>query len=372
MKTGAMTSRERLDAAYRCQPVDCVPIFVRGVSDTRPPHESYAPLRKLVCETCDLKWGWSTAEAFPAPPTTRRVEPYDGDFDLVTTVMPTPRGELVHQHLAGRKGQPGMTRKHWLASRDDALKFMSLPEPEPRGDAGGFFALREQAGERGIVEVHLRDMNPGGHVADLFGSEAFALLSIEDRGLIHELLEHATQRALRVIDWLLARDVGPYFAISGQEYIAPPLHGPRDFWDFNVRYDKRLFGRIRDADGLVHVHCHGSLKGLLDGFVEAGANALHPVEAPPMGNVTATEAKAVLGNKACIEGNIQVGDLFTLPSAEIARQVRQLLRDAGPTGLIVAPTASPYAPVCTKVMRANYERMVRTVLDAGGARRRWR
>ncbi len=366
MKTGAMTSRERLDAAYRCQPVDCVPIFVRGVSDTRPPHESYAPLRKLVCETCDLKWGWSTAEAFPAPPTTRRVEPYDGDFDLVTTVMPTPRGELVHQHLAGRKGQPGMTRKHWLASRDDALKFMSLPEPEPRGDAGGFFALREQAGERGIVEVHLRDMNPGGHVADLFGSEAFALLSIEDRGLIHELLEHATQRALRVIDWLLARDVGPYFAISGQEYIAPPLHGPRDFWDFNVRYDKRLFGRIRDADGLVHVHCHGSLRGLLEGFVEAGANVLHPVEAPPMGNVTATEAKAVLGNKACIEGNIQVGDLFTLPSAEIARQVRQLLRDAGPTGLIVAPTASPYAPVCTKVMRANYERMVRTVLDAGG------
>ncbi|MBM4036995.1 MAG: hypothetical protein FJ290_00650 [Planctomycetes bacterium] len=363
----AITSRERLDAAYRCQPVDRVPVFVRGVSDARPPHESYAPLRKLVCETCDLKWAWSASSVFAAPPTTQRVEPYDGDFDLVTTVMPTPRGELTHQRLVGRKGQPGMTRKHWLAGRDDALKYMSLPEPEAVGDAGGFFALRGEVGERGIVEAHLREMNPGGHVAELFGSEPFALLSIEDRSLIHELLEHVTQRTLRMIDWLLARGVGPYFAVSGQEYIAPPLHGPRDFWDFNVRYDKRLFGRVRDAGGLVHVHCHGSLKGLLEGFVEAGANVLHPVEAPPMGNVTAAEAKAVLGGKVCIEGNIQVGDLFTLPPAEIARQVLALLRDAGPTALIVAPTASPYAPVCTEVMHANYERMVRTVLEGGGA-----
>jgi len=364
VKRWRMTSRERLDAAYRCQPTDRVPVFVRGVSDSRPPHASYAPLRKLVCESCDLKWAWSSAQAFPPPPTSRRVEPYDDDFDLVTTIMPTPRGELLHQHLAGRKGQPGMTRKHWLADRDDALKYLSLPPPQPSGDAAGFFALRDQAGERGIVEVHLHDMSPGGHVADLFGSQAFALLSIEDRGLVHELLEHATQRALRVIDWLLARGIGPYFAVSGQEYIAPPLHGPRDFWDFNVRYDKRLFARIRDAGGLVHVHCHGSLKGLLEGFVEAGANVLHPVEAPPMGNVTAAEAKAAIGGKVCIEGNIQVGDLFTLPPAEIERQVRQLILDAGPTGLIVAPSASPYAPVATPRMLANYRRMVLTALHA--------
>lgn len=365
-KRAPMTSRERLDAAYRCLPTDRVPVFVRGVSDSRPPHESYASLRKLVCETCDLKWAWSTASVFPAPPTTRRVDAYDDDFDLVTTLMPTPRGELLHQHLAGRKGQPGMTRKHWLSSRDDALKFMSIPPPEPLGDLGTYFTLRDQAGERGIVEAHLHDMNPGGHVASLFGSETFALLSIEDRALIHEMLEFATRRALRVLDWLLARGVGPYFAVSGQEYIAPPLHGPRDFWDFNVRYDRRLFGRIRDAGGLIHVHCHGSLEGLLEGFVEAGANVLHPVEAPPMGNVTAAEAKAVLDGKVCIEGNIQVGDIFTLPAAEIERQVVALVRDAGPRGLIVAPTASPYAPVCTPRMRANYERMVRTALELRG------
>ena len=365
-----MTSRERLGAAYRCQPTDRVPIFVRGVTDTRPPDPSYAPLRERVCRSCDLKWGWSSSQLLPAPPTTRRVEPYDDDFDLVITVMPTPRGELVHQHLAGRHGQPGMTRKHWLTNRDDALKYLSLPLPEPSGDAAGFFELQARAGDRGIVEAAAGDMNPGGAVAELFGSEQFAILSIEDRGLLLELMEHETQKHLKGIDRLLALGVGPYFAISGQEYVAPPLHGPRDFWDFNVAFDKRILGRIRDAGGLVHVHCHGRLKGVLEGFVEMGVNALHPVEAPPMGDVTAAEAKAVLRGKVCIEGNIQVGDLFSATPDEIERQVLALIRDAGEGGgLIVAPTASPYQPVCPPRTLANYERMIRTVLEGAGSSR---
>ena len=83
-----------------------------------------------------------------------------------------------------------------------------------------------------------------------------------------------------------------------------------------------------------------------------------------MGNVTAAEARAVLGGKVCIEGNIQVGDLFTLPPDEIEKQVEALIRDAGPAGLIVAPSASPYAPVATRRMLANYARMIHAALAA--------
>jgi len=365
MPISKMTPRERLDAAYRCQETDRVPIFVRGVTASRPPDPSYDPLRKLVLERCDLKWGWGSGQLLKRTPTTSTTEPYDDDFDLVTTVMPTPRGDLVHQRLVGRHRQPGMTRKHWLSDRDDALKYLSIPLPEPQGDLSGFFGLQKQVGERGVVEVSLPAMNPAGTVAELFGSETFAFLSLEDRGLLLDLCESETQRHLKVLDYLLARGVKDHFAMLGQEYVAPPLHGPRDFWAFNVAFDKRILGRIHDAGGLVHVHCHGSLAGLLEGFVEMGANCLHPVEAPPMGNVTAAEAKAVLRGRVCIEGNIQVGDLFAFEPAEIARQVRQLIADAGPTGLIVAPTASPYQPVCPERTRRNYETMIHTALEAG-------
>jgi len=366
MPCPTMTSRERLDAAYRCQPTDRVPIFVRGVTDARPPDPSYDSLRALVLDQCDLKWGWGSGQLLQRPPSSSHTVPYDEDFDLVAATITTPRGELVHERLVGRKGQPGMTRKHWLCDHDDALKYLSIPLPEPQGDVGGYFALLEQVGDRGIVEVSLPAMNPAGTVAELFGSETFAFLSLEDRGLLLELCEHETQRHLKVIDYLLARGVNQHFAMLGQEYVAPPLHGPRDFWDFNVAFDRRILGRIRDAGGLVHVHCHGGLAGLLEGFVEMGANCLHPVEAPPMGNVTATEAKAVLRGRVCIEGNIQVGDLFSCEPEEIERQVAALIRDAGEGGgLIVAPTASPYQPVCPERTRLNYERMIHTALEAG-------
>jgi len=45
--------------------------------------------------------------------------------------------------------------------------------------------------------------------------------------------------------------------------------------------------------------------------------------------------------------------------------VLALIRDAGHGGgLIVAPTASPYQPVCPERTRVNYERMILTVLNA--------
>ena len=343
-----------------------MPVFVRDLTASRPRDESYASLRELVARTCDLKWSWSSGQLLPPRTTRSRAEPYDGDFDRVVTVLETPRGELTHERLVGRRGQPGMTRKHWLAGRDDAHKYLSLPLREPQGDAESFFALTREVGERGIVEVGLPSMNPAGTVAELFGSERFALLSIEDRGLLLELCERETQGLVRVVEWLLARGVGPYFASLGQEYVAPPLHGPGDFWELNVRFDRRVYGRIREAGGIVHVHCHGGLAGLLEGFVEMGASVLHPVEAPPMGNVTAGEAKAVLAGRVCIEGNIQIGDLLALEPAAIERQVVELIRDAGQGGgLIVCPTASPYQPVCPERTRLNYERMIQTVLDAG-------
>jgi len=81
--------------------------------------------------------------------------------------------------------------------------------------------------------------------------------------------------------------------------------------------------------------------------------------------MTAAEAKAVLKGRVCIEGNIQVGDLFTCEPEEIERQVLALIRDAGHGGgLIVAPTASPYQPVCPERTRRNYEAMVLTALGA--------
>jgi hypothetical protein len=93
---------------------------------------------------------------------------------------------------------------------------------------------------------------------------------------------------------------------------------------------------------------------------------LNPLEAPPIGDVTAAHAKAVLGGKVCIEGNVQIGDLERCSSEQIREQTAELIQQAGAGGgLIVCPTASPYFPECSDQLLANYRAMIETALARG-------
>ncbi len=108
--------------------------------------------------------------------------------------------------------------------------------------------------------------------------------------------------------------------MAGEEYLVPPLHGPTDFCDFNVRYDKPIIDLIHDAGGRVHIHCHGSVKRVMAGFLDMEVDVLHPFEAPPMGDITPAEAKEVIRGRVCYEGNIQIHHMYEHSSGAIARR----------------------------------------------------
>jgi uroporphyrinogen-III decarboxylase len=145
--------------------------------------------------------------------------------------------------------------------------------------------------------------------------------------------------------------------------MTPPLHGPKDFFDFNVPYDKMAADMIHNAGGYLHIHCHGPVKNILHYFVEMGMDVIHPIEPPPLGDVTPAMAKEAFRGKACIEGNLQIGDMYDATPDEIREQVRVLVRDAfdDGTGLIICPTASPFIPQAGKCVE-NYIAMMDEVL----------
>jgi len=259
-------------------------------------------------------------------------------------ILHTPAGDLRASWLASLKGQPGLQETYLLKSRDDALTYLSLPLPELGGAvADSFQAAERQIGDQGIIDVSL-GLNPAGFVAELCGSETFALWSITERGLLHALCERQMRLILSVARFLLAEGVGPYFSMAGEEYVTPPLHGPRDFDDFNLRYDKPILDLLHDAGGRVHIHCHGRIRRVLPSFIALGVDVLHPFEAPPMGDITPAEAKALARGRLCLEGNLQIGDMYERTPEEIRQQTHALIAAAfdDHRGLIVCPTASPY------------------------------
>jgi hypothetical protein len=357
-----MTRRERLRRCFCHEELDRPGVYSRDGFPADDP--TYDRLKAYLKEHTELKRGWGPGPLTPPPPAEYSTEAHSRDWKRCVTVLKTPAGDLRSTYLASLKGQPGMSETYLLKDRSDAEKYLSLPIHEPAGDLSSFADAEKEIGEAGIVDVDLGS-NPAGAVASLCGSETFAIMSITDRDALHALCEREMQVLLKRVKFLLERRIGPYFSICGEEYIVPPLHGPRDFWDFNVRYDKPAFDLIHEAGARVHVHCHASVKKVLAGFIEMGVDVLHPFEAPPMGDITPQEAKAMARGKLCLEGNIQIADMYEGTPDDVREQTRALMETCfdDRRGLIVSPTASPYIRGAGETCFPQYKAMIDAVLE---------
>jgi len=357
-----VNSRERLGRCYSHEPLDRPGVYVRtGFPDADP---TYDRLKAYLNAKTELKSSWYAPWPLDASLSETHTEPYSEDFERLVTILHTPAGDLRASRLVSLKGQPGLQEEHFLKTTEDAKVYLSAPVAPAECDVSGFFHADRQVGDRGIVQVSLGH-NPGGAVAELFGSEQFAIMSALHRDVIHALCEHHMGIALDRAKFLLANGVGPYFGLAGEEYIVPPLHGPKDFEDFIVRYDKPILDVVHEAGGRVHVHCHGSIRRVFESFVDMGADVLHPFEAPPMGDITPAEAKNLARGRMCLEGNIQISRMYEATPADIRRETLELIRDAfdDRRGLIVCPTASPYIRGAGEACFGNFKAMIDTVLE---------
>jgi hypothetical protein len=341
-------------------------VYVRSNWPSNDP--TYAEVMALAAAKTELKSWWDGNSLRSPLPITCSEEPVSADWKRWVRILHTPKGDLRSAGLISLKGLPGMTKEYFLKDRADAEKYLSLPMPTVGGDLSSYLAEQRKMGDAGIVEVAFWE-NPAGWTAELFGSEAFAMMTVTDRDVIHELCRRHLEIHLATLKYAISNGAGPYFATMGHEMIVPPLHGPADFRDFVVRYDQPTFDLIHEAGGAVHVHCHGKIAKVFADFVAMGCDVIHPVEPPPMGDLTAAEAKAIADGKLCIEGNVQVADMYEKSPQEIRRQVTDLINQAfdDHKGLIVSPSASLYQYGKGQECFEQFKAMVETVVNWGKA-----
>jgi len=360
-----MNRAERLRRCYFNKPVDRPAVYSRTSFPKDDP--SYDQLKAYLLTHTELKQGWSASSLEIGLPTETRTEPYSEDFERRITVLHTPKGPLESSFLSSLKGLPGMHETYFLKTREDAEKYLSLPLPELRENISEFFAAETQVGDRGIVDVRV-GINPGGFTATLFGTETFALMSVTNRDILHALCQKQMTILTNRLKFLIGKNVGPFFSMLGEEYIAPPLHSSDDFYDFNVKYNRPIIDLIHNAGGRIHIHCHGSVKKVFQGFIDMGADVLHPFEPPPMGDITASEAKEFARDKLCLEGNIQIHRMYEATAKDVRQETEALILDAfdDSKGLIVSTTASPYIRGLGEACFPQYKAMIDTVVNWRG------
>jgi chromosome partitioning protein len=357
-----LSPRERLRRAYGHEEMDRPAVYSRAGFPGDDP--TYDELKAYLREYSEIKMGWNGGQWVAPDQFERRTEPFSDEFQRIITRLATPKGALESTYLASLKGQPGLPETYLIKNRADAEAYLSLPLPQIAGQSAPFFEAEKALGDSGIMDVGL-GFNPAGFIAELTGSENFALLSVTDRDILHALCERHLQLMQNLVKQLLAQKIGPFFSMCGEEYLVPPLHGPADFNDFNLRYDKPILDLIHAAGGRMHIHCHGRIKAVFQGFLEMGADVLHPFEPPPMGDLTAAEAKALAGDKICLEGNLQIAAMYEQTPEQIRAQTEALIADAfaDRKNLIVSPSASPYIRGAGRQCLAQYQAMIDAVRD---------
>ncbi|MCK4244473.1 MAG: hypothetical protein KAX20_02475 [Candidatus Omnitrophica bacterium] len=365
-----MTSRERLLAAMKCQPVDRVPIYIRGLfvyneKRIKEKDGSFLPLIEAVKEDADYYQWWPYATSWEMFFIASGVRVKEEEICLsdkpkkwiYRTSISTPKGELVQEYTRP-EGQPGYVTKHLIQNEEDAEKVKAIPYQPLRPDVSIFFDYEKRVGDKGFIMTGIDDAIE--RVSTLLGSELLAIWSIEKRKIILELLDIFTERIKGLADYFITQGVGPVFDAVGPEQALPPLQSPEDFEDFVFNYDRKIIRLVQEKGGIFHLHSHGKLKAVLKKFAEMGMNCLHPLESPPMGDVTLTEGRAILGDKVCIEGNIQIGDIFTEEPALFRKRVKETVEEGKKIeNFILCPTASPYLPVLNETALSNYISMVK-------------
>ena len=365
------TSRQRMLCAMRGKIPDRVPVVVRGVRPwdetwVRARHPSYRPVIDAVARLCDWEAYWGVGARFhTAQPVPTRAETADEpDWTIHTVYIHTPGGELRSRYKTSKRGLPGLRIEFPVKTVEHVEWVLSVPYKPVRPAVEELRELQRAVGERGVVMVTMSD--PIAYVHDLLGSELLALWSIEHPQVIDTLVWEFARRIADTVEYLLDCGAAEVYGFLGAEYLSPPLASPQQFRRWVVVPEKRLGEMIHAAGCIFWVHCHGPLRAALPGFVEMGVDCLHPVEAPPLGDVTLAEARGLVGDM-CLEGNIQIGDLYAADEARVRELVREAVQEgaSGRAPFILCPTASPHTETLSPETVRNYLAYIDEGLKAG-------
>jgi uroporphyrinogen decarboxylase len=114
-------------------------------------------------------------------------------------------------------------------------------------------------------------------------------------------------------------------------YKTGPFISPKSWMEIIYPELRRVVNSFHNRGVPVLLHCDGNINLLMNGIIEAGIDAVQPLE--PTAGMKLCEVKAKYGEKICLIGNIDVA--YTLVSGtmnQVIREVKNAINDAAYSG----------------------------------------
>ncbi|GHT99466.1 hypothetical protein FACS1894142_7060 [Spirochaetia bacterium] len=339
-----LSGRERLTRIFQGKEVDRPSLKLWGFyPEQKLLHPDYAPVCAKAEELTD--WWLGGGSGFDIVFGCHRSDCVSVEtksvselWEEVTTTWNTPRGVLREREMVSTIGGPGYTIEHAIKSPQDIEAILSIPyEPFPM-DAKSYFQADAKAADRGIAAFGLD--HPSYALQRLMGSELLAIFSIDERELLHRIINVFAARVLDHAKKAIDAGVRGVFAWVGPELFIPPLMAPNDFEDFCFDYDKTLCDLIHNAGGYTWLHCHGKIAKFVDRFIDMGIDVLNPLEPPKNGDVDMMSLVGQFGNRMGWEGNIEIQEIIQASPERLVNLIRSCVAAGRTSGrFILCPSA---------------------------------
>jgi uroporphyrinogen-III decarboxylase len=360
-----MTPRDRLVAVLEGRPADRVPAWLLFpyhplgcYADVRTnPH--YADVFRASLEKAvHLDRRGLSASPFP-PDVRRRRETVEEDGWRIRRDVLEFEGRSWTAEHAVREDETRLRR--WIENEDDLEAFCRLPvrddeaalrrELDPQADR-----IRRETAEfpRDLGAMMLDMGEPIGVLYHASNLTEYPVWSLTHADLIDAFLVRLQAHFRRVYRYALERGLAEVYFLVGSELASPPMVSRATFRRWIVPHARELIGLVRAAGARAIQHYHGQIREVLPDFLEMAPDALHTIEAPPVGNCTLSQAWDAVGDRIALIGNIQYDEFQSLAPDGMRDAVRRVLDEARGRRFILSPTAGPYEDVLSERQQANY------------------
>jgi uroporphyrinogen decarboxylase len=196
--------------------------------------------------------------------------------------------------------------------------------------------IREKTGNEYFLMTHgdATFAIPNGNTMQQFA----ARLADDPKGL-HREAQTMVENAIRRGERLAKHQLLDGFAMCADYcFNNGPFLSPAMFSEFVTPYLEKLVRGYRDMGFYTIKHTDGNIMPIIDQLVEAAPDALHSLD--PQGGVDIAEVKRRYGDRVCLIGNVNCGQLQTGTNEEVEASVRYCLKHGMPGGGYIFSTSN--------------------------------
>jgi len=251
-----------------------------------------------------------------------------------------------------------VTREPAIKSKKDLDTYVSPDPAFPARFKKLEEAVKRFKGKKAIIAT----VRPFATIRDsLRGQDDLFKDMIRDPDMVDRLNKIASDYYMRYVKNLIDVGVDIIFETADWAFTHGPMVSPKSTERFITPGLKEIVEYCHSRGVPCLKHTDGNLWAIFDLIVETGVNGVHPID--PLAGMDLGEAKAKYGDKVCLMGNVDCGNLLSWGTKEEVREaVKDCIRKAGKGGGYICMSSNS---IHGAVNPENYVEMVRAIRECG-------